>query len=651
MSQNGCPNREVLSAYSVGRLAPPTCQLVENHLEACEACQAALDALRNTDDSLAGALVQRVTLESFLQEPSYQRGLERVRELGRLLQRGPASAPEETEQLMPVTLGPYQLRKKLPGGGMGVVYQAFHPGLQRTVALKVLRDDRADSPMSVLRFKNEWAALGKLDHSHIVRVYDAGEADGCLYLAMEYVEGTNLGQFVREHGPLPVREACDYIRQAALGLQHAHERGLVHRDVKPGNLLLAAPHDCPQAGALREPAATADYQPGLVKVADFGLALLREASPLTRPDQVMGTADYMAPEQWHGSHGVDTRADVYSLGCTLYYLLAGEVPFSSPRYDTAPRKMRGHLDDPIPPLRDRRPGVPAELEAILDQMLAKEPADRYSSPAEVARALEPFSSGSQCPTAARDSRKRLRSRMWSALLVAAAAISLGLLAIAWWPFGPLARGPGALPPLKGSIDIVVARGPEKNRRHLGLDHPEALPLKPGLDYLRIEAKLNRPAYLYLVWVDTEGKASLIHPWDEAWQRRPFAEERLQELFWPSASTAAKLGNGPPGTESLLLLARDDKLPEYVVIEKLFDGLPPQKSLHRREAAWFENGLLVQGEKDRAAINFDGDRARPLLKQQVILNDPVLQTQALLRTKLKDWFPYSRAVCFSSAGDR
>jgi hypothetical protein len=234
------------------------------------------------------------------------------------------------------------------------------------------------------------------------------------------------------------------------------------------------------------------------------------------------------------------------------------------------------------------------------------------------------------------------------------AVALAAAAV-WWH--RTSQGPAPAPqggsaaPLNGDLDVVVARGPKGRQRYLRLNDPDALPLRPGEDYVRLEAKLNRTAFLYLVWADTEGKASLLYPWDDSSNRRPAREEKVQQLFWPSSTTAAKLGGGPPGTESLLLLARDQQLPSDVDVVGLFAGLPRQKSLHAREAAWFENGALVRGEPERAAVGFDGDRGRPIAADQVPVDDPVLQTQALLRTRLRDLFPYSRAVCFSNRGDR
>jgi serine/threonine protein kinase len=285
-------------------------------------------------------------------------------------------------------LGPYLLLELLGKGGMGTVYRARHEKLKRLVALKVLAAERTGDRRAVARFGREMEAVGQLDHPHLVRAFDAGEADGHHYLAMEHVEGLDLAALVALLGPLPVAEACELIRQAALGLQYIHEHGMVHRDVKPSNLM-----------------ATAD---GQVKVLDLGIALLYgehfSGEELTATGQVMGTASYMAPEQGMESHAVDIRADIYSLGCTLYKLLTAQTPFGGPAYNSFYKKVKAHAEETLPGVAGFRSDVPAELLAVLDRLLAKAPADRPATPAEAAAALAPFAAGADLPrlvTAAR----------------------------------------------------------------------------------------------------------------------------------------------------------------------------------------------------------------------------------------------------------
>ena len=259
---------------------------------------------------------------------------------------------------------------------MGVVYKAVHGGLKRTVAIKVLSSSKLGDPGAVDRFDREWEAIGRLEHPNIVRATDAGEASGLHFLAMEYVDGVDLSKLVRRVGRLTVAHACELIRQAATGLQYICEQGLVHRDIKPSNLMVS--RDC------------------RVKILDLGLALLGEnglaASGLTSRNQIMGTADYMAPEQVIDSHRVDIRADIYSLGCTLYHLLAGRPPFSGPIYDSPFRKLMGHTHGRLPPISGQRSGLPSEFVVILERLLSRDPAQRPSTPGEVAAALVGFAS-------------------------------------------------------------------------------------------------------------------------------------------------------------------------------------------------------------------------------------------------------------------
>jgi WD40 repeat protein len=220
-------------------------------------------------------------------------------------------------------------------------------------------------------------AIGKLDHLNLVGAHDEDESpDGrVLYLAMELVDGSDVGVLVEERGPFPISEACEIARQAATGLAYVHQQGLVHRDIKPSNLMVASD--------------------GTVKILDLGLALLNDsqAGELTSNGQMMGTPDYMAPEQADNSHQVDHRADIYSLGCTLFKLLTGKAPFADPDCSTAAKKLRAHAEAPVPSLPDQRPDAPADLVVLLDRMLAKDPGDRFATADEVAEALRPFAEG------------------------------------------------------------------------------------------------------------------------------------------------------------------------------------------------------------------------------------------------------------------
>lgn len=287
---------------------------------------------------------------------------------------GERSTPRISTAVAPLgQLAEYVLLQKLGEGGMGTVYKALHTEMDRFVAIKVIRQDRLEGGWALSRFRREIKAVSRLDHPHIVRAYDARAVDETHFLVMEYVDGSNLNELAHRCAPVSVADACELVRQAALGLQCAHEHGLVHRDIKPSNLMLT--------------------RQGQVKVLDLGLARIRTAGHLgetTALGEVMGTPDYMAPEQTFDSHSVDIRADIYSLGCTLYGLLAGVPPFGGSLYPNALAKLDAHRTQPPPPMRSFRRDVPDGLLAVLDRMLAKEPQQRFATPTEVAVALERF---------------------------------------------------------------------------------------------------------------------------------------------------------------------------------------------------------------------------------------------------------------------
>jgi WD40 repeat protein len=281
----------------------------------------------------------------------------------------------------PAAVAGYDVLEELGRGGMGVVYKARRRADGRLVALKVIQRERLIHPEVVRRFRREAQAAARMSHPNIVLVYESDLEGDVHFLAMEYVPGVTLQRLVDESGPLPVEQACDFIRQAALGLQHASEQGLVHRDVKPANLMAVVPHGAPLG--LRP----------VVKVLDMGVARLRSwrgpgeesLSTLTRDGSVIGTPDYVAPEQLENPHGADIRADLYSLGCTFYFLLTGRPPFSG---GTLLQKLDRQRWETPPSVDQLRPEAPAGVAAVVRRLLAKRPEDRYRTPADLAAALE-----------------------------------------------------------------------------------------------------------------------------------------------------------------------------------------------------------------------------------------------------------------------
>jgi hypothetical protein len=314
-------------------------------------------------------------------------------------------------------LGPYKLLDQIGKGGMGAVFLCEHVALRRRDAVKVFPQERAKDPGALERFHREARAAAALDHPNIVRAYDVSQAHGVHFLAMEYVKGLNLEELLRRDGPQPFRAAVGYAIQAAAGLQHAFEKGVVHRDIKPANLLLD--------------------EKGVVKILDMGLArFFDDEEGLTqRLDQgaVMGTADYLPPEQATGSN-VDIRADIYALGSTLYTLIKGAPPFSGP---TAYKLIQIQVKEPDP-LHETRPDVPAGLAAVVSKMMAKDPADRYQTPNDVIAALAPWAGDLPAATAmlaakikASSPRFRMPPPRVIALAGVGAAILIGLLVLAF----------------------------------------------------------------------------------------------------------------------------------------------------------------------------------------------------------------------------
>lgn len=306
-------------------------------------------------------------------------------------------------------IGGYCLLSPIGEGGMGVVYKAEQRRLGRLVAVKVIHQEYlAQRPEAQKRFQREARAAAQLTHPNTIRVYDADQDGLRHFIVMEYVEGTDLARLVEHGGPLPVAVACDYIAQAALGIQHAHELGLIHRDVKPSNLLISrSPLNAMRAAASEtatgRPSPPVSWQElrqsGQVKIVDLGLARVmqtaeaEQSGALTVEGNVMGTPDYIAPEQARSPHKVDGRADIYSLGCTFYFALAGRPPF--PKASALEKLLMQQLDEPIP-IEAVRPEVPLSVAQILRRMMAKEPAQRFQTALEVNYALTAIAAEVAC---------------------------------------------------------------------------------------------------------------------------------------------------------------------------------------------------------------------------------------------------------------
>lgn len=302
-----------------------------------------------------------------------------------------------------LTVGPYLILDRLGEGGVSEVFKAWDTVKGRIVALKVLHQHLTDRSAAVRSLQRELQTVTLLSHPNIIRTYDANQVDDLCYFAMEFIEGLDLDHYVRRFGPLPIEEACEYTRQVAQGLQHAHQLGLVHRDIKPANLFLSVP------GGGWNGESFFDRRTGdpVIKILDWGLARMR-LDPGNAADSagldadaekgmLIGTADYIAPEQARDPCLVDIRADIYSLGCTLYFLLSGQPPF---RGGSLIQKLLQHQEAERPQLREVRPDVPEEVAAVVQRMMARRPEDRFAIPLLVAGALRPFVAAAPRPGSA-----------------------------------------------------------------------------------------------------------------------------------------------------------------------------------------------------------------------------------------------------------
>lgn len=393
-------------------------------------------------------------------------------------------------------LGSYVLLERLGEGGMGAVFKARHRTLGRIVALKLIRKERLAHAGAVKRFRREIRAAAQLNHPNIVLAFDADEANGGHFFTMEFVEGTDLNRLVRKQGPLPVATACEYIRQAALGLQHAYERGLVHRDIKPDNLLLTV-------------------VTRTVKILDMGLARVEADSPgdststLTQEGMVMGTPDYIAPEQALRSHEVDIRADLYSLGCTLYFLLSGRPPF--PGGSVTEKLLRHQLEEPQP-LESLRSDVPREVAAVVRKLMAKKPQQRYQTPAELAAVLAsggrqpvesaiprgadaPRSPGSEDTLIAKvtgqQQRRQTERRRLLLLNAGGGVVLLGLLGVVVL----LIRGQtDSAPRPTGPAAVAAASPPEQQAFDAWREAASGMPAEEQVEAVRARLRLHNPGF-------------------------------------------------------------------------------------------------------------------------------------------------------------
>ena len=395
------PTRAELHSYGLGQLSPDKATVIEMHISECEPCCETIADLSSND-----------TFVELLQEAE-QLPADQIVD-----HDGVPTNPSSSSQDIPVPLAEhprYEIVGLIGRGGMGNVYEARHRKMERTVALKVINREFVRKTEAVDRFHREVKTAAQLSHPNIVTAYDADNAGDYHFMVMEYVDGVDLSRIIRDRGALPVTEACKYIHQAAIGLQYAYEQGMVHRDIKPHNLMV-----------------TAD---GTVKILDFGLASLAPEvvsaaetgevrSELTTAGAIMGSPDYISPEQAEDARQADVRSDIYSLGATLYHLLSGRPPFDD---GSVMHKLKSHAQVEPERLESLRDDIPVELGTIVTRMMAKDPDERFQTPTEVAAALESLLQAIE-PAQESPPRQIRPARKRSRLLLLTAVVTLFIAA-------------------------------------------------------------------------------------------------------------------------------------------------------------------------------------------------------------------------------
>ncbi|MCM2372772.1 protein kinase domain-containing protein [Aporhodopirellula aestuarii] len=397
LNSGTCPSKDDLRSFLTGHLSVVQTDQLASHIESCLSCQSQLEQWDDAEVSIDAILDKRSDI-AFADESKCDRVLRTIAARKSRVDNEPQNRQ----------LGDYELLDPLGQGGLGMVYRARHVELGTATAVKILQPHRRTDRLTIERFEREMVALGRLDHPNIVRALDAGEEAGQHYLVMEYVDGFDLGRIASVNGRLSVADAAEVIRQAAMALSYVHRNGRIHRDIKPSNLILA--------------------RDGTVKVMDLGLARVEElpieepdndaddilggsTGDLTRTHQIMGTPEYMPPEQVTDSSHVDHRADIYSLGCTFYKLLVGKSPLAASGSVTTLQQLVESLQTPAIAVRQTRPEVPEEVSDLIDRMLAKRAEDRPQSAAEIADALRPFASGANLPELAAATQSDLDSAL------------------------------------------------------------------------------------------------------------------------------------------------------------------------------------------------------------------------------------------------
>jgi serine/threonine protein kinase len=527
-----------------------------------------------------------------------------------------ASTAEARLTESPARIGKYLVVGELDDGGQATVYRVVHPGTGQDLALKIAKERAAVGETDLDLSASEARILGELDHPGLVKVVDLDRHDGHMFLVMEYVRGRSLQQYAKDH-TVSSREAARLVIQVAAAAESVHRRGVVHQDIKPKNILVD--------------------ESRRARLIDFGLARWRHAWSLTEHGPSGGTPEFMAPEQAQGTEDwIGPRTDVFALGAVLYYLLTGRAPFHADgRLEALDRARRSDFDRAAL----KKAGVPRRLERIVLKAMATGPAERHASAEALARALGAYLR-----------RPVVMSSL--AVLLLIPAVFLGAWS-RWSSSIPAPErtvvivAPPAVPdPLSGEVDVWIWDPNDPARQRLALNDSGAMPLRAG-DQIRVEARVNRPAHLYLVWIDAEGVPQPVYPWRPGdWSELAVEDRPVTHVSLPANEGRGwPMKQGASGMETLILLAREEPLD--LDLKSRLGDLPRAALQDARSLVWFEDWSVVRdGSVGGSSL---GSRARGPCFFDVDIKDPVLQILGLLKERLKDHFSMMRAVSFANRG--
>lgn len=638
-----CPNEDSLNNFHEGRLPESEIVRIAEHLQSCGQCLEQLEKLHlshsdttvppkpqtSKDNQRWNALIQLACNISLLKAPQSE---------------------------SPLSFGRYQVIRILGEGGMGTVYKAKDSQFQREVAVKVPHLTGSPERIELLnnRFLRETRTAAAVRHPHVCPVYDCGLEGNQPYLVMAYIPGLTLAEVLNK-GQIPnLRDTLVLLMKITEGMEAIHKAGLIHRDLKPGNILLEQKSD--QANGCQ----------WLPYVTDFGLArsFEQDREDQTATGAIVGTPKYMAPEQVNADReAIGPATDIWAVGVITYEMLSGKNPFHAASSVEVLDKVRQLEPEPLQTLR---PELPTELCKVIARCLQKNPRKRFANATELLQAWSqllqsmdesgsrPTQSWKAEPSTTREKRSRGRKRQYLLL----ASVVLGLLAviltIVFWPSEEGNSEQSVLLPTKGDLDIVIYESAKADadtftagnplRQNIRLQDKFALPLTPR-DWIRIEVTLDKPAYIYIIWIDTEGKATPIYPWKKYdWQQLPQEESPRREFNFPSEDGVGPLSEGAPGVETILLFARREPLTseQSTTIAQKFPNQSRNSTIAKqpRFAVWLEQGERPQ-ERTRGPI-------RPGIVAK--MDDPELQARELMK-HVEEIFPYSRAVLFGNTGTK